>query len=60
MIKMVSGGVRMEKEKLISIPVRLPESLSRRFKASCALDGISAQEFFERAAKEYANKKLPE
>ena len=57
---MALGGEYMEEEKVIRIPVRLSESLSRRFKAACALDGISAQEFFEKAAKEYADKKLPE
>ena len=49
----------MEKEKLSSIPVRLPESLARRFKASCALDGISAQEFLEKAVREYTDNNMP-
>ena len=50
----------MDDEKVVRIPVRLSESLSRRFKAACALEGISAQEFFEKAATEFADKKLPE
>ena len=54
------GGKLMNEEKTIRIPVRLSEPLSRRFKAACALEGISAQEFFEKAAKEFADKKLPE
>lgn len=46
--------------KKFQIPVRLPEELWRRFKAACALEGITAQDFFEKAAKEFADKKMPE
>lgn len=44
-----------ENEKRLQIPVRLPESLSRRFKAACAWEGISGQEFFERTAERFAD-----
>ena len=50
----------MIEEKKIQLSVRLPEGLARRFKAACALEGQSVQEFFEKAAKEFADKKIPE
>lgn len=50
----------MEPAKKTQIPVRLPEEMARRFKAALALDGLSAQDFFEKAAKEYVDKRMPE
>lgn len=42
------------------MPVRLPETFARRFKAALALEGLTAQEFFEKAAQEFTDKKMPE
>lgn len=47
-------------EKRVSMPVRLPEGLARRFRAALALDGMKAQSFFEKAAREFTEKRIPE
>lgn len=48
-------------EKLVFVPARMPENVARRFKAACALDGITLQEFFTKMGKEFADeKKIPE
>lgn len=50
----------MEQERRVLLAFRLPESISRKFKASCALRGVSIQEFLEQAAKELIEKEMPE
>jgi predicted DNA binding CopG/RHH family protein len=50
----------MEQEKRVQISVRLPESLARKFKAACALKGISIQDYLEQVARELVDKEKPE
>ena len=50
----------MATNKKVQVPVRLPEELWRLFKAACALEGITAQSFFEKAAREFVEKRKPE
>ena len=50
----------MEGEKKVQISVRLPESLARRFKAACALKGISIQDYIEQIALELVENTKPE
>ena len=49
----------MEEEKKIQISVRLPESLARKFKAACALRGISIQGYLEQIAIELVKNTNP-
>ncbi len=50
----------MNEEKRVQIAVRLPEPIARKFKASCALRGVSIQEFIEQAARDLIEKEMPE
>lgn len=45
----------MEIEKKTSLTVRLPDTFARRFKAALALKGLTAQEFFEVAARRFVD-----
>ena len=50
----------MDQEKRVLLAFREPESVSRKFKASCALRGVSIQDFLEQTARDLIEKEMPE
>jgi hypothetical protein len=50
----------MEQERKVQLSVRLSESFAREFRSLCVLNGLSAQEVLEEAAREFVRKKKAE